>query len=402
LSLAGRRIVLVISGGIAAYKSLDLVRRLRERGALIRPVLTRGGARFVTPLSLSALAGARVHDDLFATTDDSGMAHIQLTRESDLVLVAPASADLLAKMTHGIADDLASALLLASDKPIIVAPAMNVRMWHHPATQANLAVLQARGVRRVGPAAGTLADGEVGEGRLAEIADIVAAVESFFAAPGALAGKHVIVTSGPTREPIDPVRYISNRSSGKQGHAIAGALSLLGARVTLVSGPVALADPAGVDVVHVETAQEMLDACLGALPAEIAVCAAAVADWRVVHPAAAKLKKKAGATPPQLDLAQNPDILATLAAPGNRRPGLVVGFAAETERLIERARAKLAAKGCDLIVANDVNAATGTFGAESNTVHLVTAKGVESWPPLAKSVVAERLARRLAAIVNGE
>jgi phosphopantothenoylcysteine decarboxylase/phosphopantothenate--cysteine ligase len=393
---------LVVSGGIAAYKSLDLVRRLRERGATLSCVLTKGGAQFITPLSLSALAGTAVHDDLFATEADGATTHIQLTRECDLVVVAPASADLLAKMAHGLADDLASALLLASDKPILIAPAMNVRMWNHPATQTNLALLESRGVRRVGPNAGLLGDGESGEGRMAESLEIVAAIETQFGAQGPLAGRHAIVTSGPTQEPIDPVRYISNRSSGKQGHAIAGALSALGARVTLVSGPVALADPAGVTVVHVETARQMLDACLGALPADLAVCAAAVADWRVAHPADSKMKKTKGAPPPPLDLALNPDILATLSAAGNRRPRLVVGFAAETEHVVEGARAKLAAKGCDLVVANDVGAATGTFGGDANTVHLVSASGVESWPPLPKSAVAERLAKHIVGLINGE
>jgi len=402
VTLAGRRILLVVSGGIAAYKSLDLVRRLRERGAVLSCVLTRGGAQFITPLSLSALVGAPVHDDLFATGEGGATAHIQLTRDAQLVVVAPASADLLAKMAHGLADDLASALLLASDKPILAAPAMNFRMWQHPATQANLALLEARGVRRVGPNAGSLGDGEAGEGRMAEPLEIVEAIETFFGAHGPLRDRHAIVTSGPTQEPIDPVRYISNRSSGKQGHAIAGALSALGARVTLVSGPVALADPAGVEVIHVETAQQMLDACLRSLPADIAVCAAAVADWRVTSPTTAKIKKSAGAPPPRLEFEANPDILASLAKAGNRRPRLVVGFAAETERVIEGAQAKLASKGCDLVVANEVGAATGTFGGDANTVHLVSAAGVVSWPPLPKSAVAERLAGRIAELINAE
>ena len=402
MTLAGRRILLIVSGGIAAYKSLDLVRRLRERGASLACVLTRGGAQFITPLSLSALAGAPVHDELFATGEGGATAHIQLTRDCDLVVVAPASADLLAKMAHGLADDLASALLLGSDKPILVAPAMNWRMWQHPATQANLALVEARGVRRVGPNAGSLGDGESGDGRMAEPLEIVAAIETYFAGSGALRGRHAIVTSGPTQEPIDPVRYISNRSSGKQGHAIAGALAAQGARVTLVSGPVALADPPGCQVVRIETAQQMLDACLGALPAEIAVCAAAVADWRVANPAAAKLKKTPGAPPPAIEFAANPDILATLAKAGNRRPRVVVGFAAETEHVVEGARAKLAAKGCDLVVANEVGGDTHTFGGEANTVHLVSAKGVESWPALAKTQVAERLAARIAELINAE
>ncbi len=406
MTLSGRRIVLVVSGGIAAYKSLDLVRRLRERGAILRCVLTQGGSHFITPLSLSALSGDGVLTDLFATTANGATAHIQLTRDSDLVIVAPASADLIGKMAHGLADDLASALLLASDKPIIIAPAMNHRMWQHPATAANIALLESRGVRRVGPNAGSLGDGESGEGRMAEPLEIVAAIEQFFGANGPLAGRHALVTSGPTREPIDPVRYISNHSSGKQGHAIADALHALGARVTLVSGPVSLADPAGVNVVRVESARDMLDACLGALPADVAVCAAAVADWRVAAPATQKMKKAKGAPPPALELTQNPDILATLSQAGNRRPRLVVGFAAETEKVIEGAKAKLASKGCDVIVANDVSASantgTGTFGADSNTVHLVTAKGVESWPALAKSDVATRLAGRIATLLTEE
>jgi phosphopantothenoylcysteine decarboxylase/phosphopantothenate--cysteine ligase len=393
---------LVVSGGIAAYKSLDLVRRLRERGAILRCVLTQGGAHFITPLSLSALSGDDVLTDLFATTANGATAHIQLTRDSDLVVVAPASADLLGKMAHGLADDLASALLLASDKPILVAPAMNHRMWQHPATQANIALLEARGVRRIGPNPGSLGDGETGDGRMAEPLEIVAAVEQFFGANGPLAGKHALVTSGPTREPIDPVRYISNHSSGKQGRAIADALHALGARVTLVSGPVSVADPAGVTIVRVETARDMLDACMGALPADIAVCAAAVADWRMANPADHKLKKTKGAAPPALELTPNPDILATLSQAGNRRPRLVVGFAAETEKVIEGAQAKLASKGCDIVVANDVSAETGAFGGDSNIVHLVSAKGVESWPALTKSAIAARLAGRIAVLLNEE
>lgn len=399
MSLDNRRITLVISGGIAAYRGLELIRRMRERGAAVRCILTRGGAQFVTALSVAALSGNRVHEDLFAPTDDAGMAHIQLSREADLIVVAPASADLLAKMAHGIADDLASATLLASDKPVLVAPAMNVRMWEHPATRANIATLEARGVRRVGPASGKLADGEEGAGRLAEVMDIVAAIEAFFAA-GPLSGRRALVTSGPTQEPIDPVRYISNRSSGKQGHAIAGALAALGAEVTLVSGPVSLPDPIGLRVAHVETARQMLEACEAALPVDIAVCAAAVADWRIAQPAAEKLKKGPGAAPPQLELALNPDILAILAGRRDNRPRLVIGFAAETQHLIEGARAKLAAKGCDMIVANDVSASTETFGGDSNTVHLVTAKEVESWPSLSKTAVAERLAARIAELVG--
>ncbi|OIR09039.1 coenzyme A biosynthesis bifunctional protein CoaBC [mine drainage metagenome] len=400
MSIAGKRVLLIISGGIAAYKSLDLIRRLRERGASVGCVLTRGGAQFVTPLSVSALAGEAVHDDLFALTDDSGMGHIQLSRQADLVVVAPASADLLAKMAAGLADDLASTLLLASDKPVLVAPAMNSQMWRHAATQANLATLRGRGVRQVGPAAGDLACGEVGEGRLAEVPAILSAIETILGAPQPLAGRRALVTSGPTFEPIDPVRYIGNRSSGKQGHAIAAALARLGAEVTLISGPVALADPAGVRTVRVETAREMLAAAKAALPADIAVCAAAVADWQVVNALPQKRKKEAGAPPPVIELAANPDILATLAAPGPLRPALVVGFAAETENLREHAAAKLARKGCDLIVANDVSPASGTFGGDHNSVVLVSATGAEPWPRLDKDEVAARLAAWIAAALT--
>jgi phosphopantothenoylcysteine decarboxylase / phosphopantothenate---cysteine ligase len=403
VSLVERRILLVIAGGIAAYKCLDLVRRLRERGARVRCLLTRAGAQFVTPLSLAALTEEKVYDDLFSLTDDFGMSHIRLSREADLVVVAPATADLMARMAAGMADDLATTALLASDKPILLAPSMNLVMWNHPATQANLATLRARGALQVGPGAGDLACGEVGDGRMAEVVDIVAAVEAFFGAAGPLAGRTALVTSGPTHEPIDPVRFIANRSSGKQGHAIAQALARLGAEVTLISGPVTLADPPGMRVVKVETAEQMLAAALAALPADVAVCAAAVADWRVTNATTEKRKKAAGAPPPTLTLEANPDILATLAAAGARRPGLVVGFAAETERLIEHAREKLARKGCDFILANDVSAGSGTFGGDTNTVHLVSPEGVESWPPLSKADVATRLAdtlaRRIAAAV---
>lgn len=397
MSIAGRRILLVIAGGIAAYKCLDLIRRLRERGVLVRCVLTKGGAQFVTPLALAALSEQPVFEDLFSLTDDFGMSHIKASRESDLLVVAPATANLIAKMAHGLADDLASTLLLASDKPILVAPSMNVMMWAHPATQANLAILASRAVQQVGPGTGDLACGEEGDGRLAEVPRIIEAIEAALGEAGPLAGRHALVTSGPTHEPIDPVRFIANRSSGKQGHAIAAALRRLGARVTLVSGPVALPDPAGVTVVKVETAEQMLAAAQAALPADLAVCAAAVADWRVADPAAEKTKKAAGAAPPVLALALNPDILATLATPGPRRPALVVGFAAETEHLIAHAQAKLARKGCDLILANDVSAAAGTFGGDLNQVHLISAAGVESWPALSKTAVAERLAALLSA-----
>ncbi len=395
--LDGRRILLIVAGGIAAYKCLELIRRLRERGARVRCVLTRGGSRFVTPLSLAALSEDKVYEDLFSLTDESEMGHIRLSREADLVVVAPASADILARMAAGLADDLATAVLLATDKPVMVVPAMNVRMWRHAATQANLATLAERGVLCVGPEEGDMACGEYGPGRMAEPETILSAIEAALAPETRpLEGRRALVTSGPTREPIDPVRYIANRSSGKQGHAIAAALAGLGAETTLVNGQVALPDPAGVEVVRVETACEMLAACERALPVDVAVCAAAVADWRVKRAAAAKLKKKNGDDPPRLELTENPDILKTLAGAGNRRPALVVGFAAETERVVANARAKRRAKGCDWVLANDVSPGTGTFGGDANTIHLVDADGVESWPTLTKRQVAERLARRIA------
>ena len=410
-TLAGRRILLVISGGIAAYKSLDLIRRLRERGAAVRCIMTAAAQQFVTPLAASALAHERVYTDLWSLTDESEMGHLRLAQEADLVVVAPASADLLARMTAGLADDLAATALLATDRPILVAPAMNVRMWRNAATRENLEKLAARGVHRVGPNAGELAEGETGMGRMAEPLEIVAAIERLLLGsaggaeagpPPLLAGRRAIVTSGPTHEPIDPVRYIANRSSGKQGHAIAAALARLGADVVLVSGPTREPDPAGggVAVVRVTTAREMLAACEAALPADIAVCAAAVADWRVADEAPQKLKKeKGGGGPPMLRLVENPDILATLsAATGTRRPPLVVGFAAETENVVPNAQAKRLRKGCDWIVANDVAPATGTFGGDANTVHLVTGDGaVEDWPTLSKAEVADRLAARIAA-----
>ncbi len=387
------RVLLVIAGGIAAYKSLDLIRRLRERGASVRVVMTAAAKQFVTPLAAAALSGEPVHDDLFSLTDESEMGHLRLAQEADIVVVAPATADLLAKMAAGLADDLASTALLATDRPVLVAPAMNTRMWAHAATQDNLARLVARGVRRVGPGTGMLAEGESGVGRMAEPLEIVAAIEEILGANGALAGRRALVTSGPTHEPIDPVRYIANRSSGKQGHAIATALARHGAATVLVSGPTSEPDPPGVRVVRVGTAREMLAACEAALPADIAVCAAAVADWRAEE-APQKLKKKGA--PPPLRLVENPDILAHLSTAGNRRPRLVVGFAAETENLIANAEAKRARKGCDWILANDVSAASGTFGGDANTIHLVSAAGVEHWPPASKREVAERLCQRIA------
>ena len=402
-NLTGKRILLIVAGGIAAYKTPDLVRRLRERGAAVRCVLTEGGRHFVTPLALQAVSEDRVYTDLWSLTDESEMGHIQLSRSADLLLVAPASADLLAKMAHGLADDLASTVLLATDKPVAVAPAMNVRMWEHAATRANIATLKSRGIAIIGPDDGAMACGEFGPGRMIEPLDIIRAVGLLLgAAPaggtGPLAGRHALVTSGPTHEAIDPVRYIANRSSGKQGHAIAAALAALGARVTLVSGPTQEPDPAGVTVVRVESARDMLTACEAALPAEIAVCAAAVADWRVKKAGTQKIKKGGGA-PAALELVENPDILATLSKPGRRRPGLVVGFAAETERVLTHAKAKLAKKGCDWIVANDVSPARGTFGGDSNEVHLLR-RGVrqtETWPELAKAEVGRRLADAIAA-----
>jgi phosphopantothenoylcysteine decarboxylase/phosphopantothenate--cysteine ligase len=401
LTLRDRRILLVIAGGIAAYKSLDLIRRLRERGARVRCILTQAATEFVTPLAVSALTEDKVYGALFSLTDESEMGHIRLSRDADLLVVAPATANILARMAAGLADDLATTALLATDKPVLVAPAMNVRMWDHPATRDNLALLQRRGVRLVGPNQGEMACGEYGFGRMAEPLEIVAAVETYFAefdrfgTGGALAGRHVIVTSGPTHEPIDPVRYIANRSSGKQGHAIAAALRQAGARVTLVTGPTHEPAPHGVTVVPIETADEMLAACRAALPADAAVCAAAVADWRVATPSGHKIKKGAGG-PPALALAENPDILATLSAPGPDRPALVVGFAAETETVIAHAQAKRARKGCDWILANDVSPGTQAFGGDSNILHLITADSTETWPRLSKADIGTRLAGAIA------
>jgi len=405
----GKRILLVVSGGIAAYKTPELVRRLKEKGARVRCVLTAGGAEFVTPLALAAVSEDKVYDALFSLTDESEMGHIRLSREADVVLVAPATANILAKMAAGLADDLATTALLATDKPILAAPAMNVRMWEHPATQRNLKTLAERGVGFIGPEQGDMACGEWGMGRMSEPDAIVAAVDEFFRQGGAarpltaasgrslpLSGTKALVTSGPTLEAIDPVRYIANRSSGKQGHAIAQALTRLGSQTTLVSGPTQQPDPPGVRVVRVESARDMLKACAQALPVDVAVCAAAVADWRAETVAGEKIKKGAAAKPPQLKLVENPDVLATLSASGNLRPRLVIGFAAETENVIEAAKAKRKAKGCDWMVANDVSPATGILAGDFNTVHLISADGVEDWPRLAKTAVAERLAARVA------
>ena len=394
--LNGRRILLIISGGIAAYKSLELIRRLRDRGAAVRAVMTAAAAHFVTPLSVAALCEDKVYTDLWSLTDESEMGHIRLSREADLVVVAPASADLIARMAAGLADDLATTVLLASDKPVLIAPTMNLMMWSHPATQANLATLAARGIVRVGPGSGELACGEVGSGRMAEPLEIAAAIEKMLQSRDPrLAGRRALVTSGPTREPIDPVRYISNHSSGKQGHAIAAALARLGAETVLVSGPTQEPAPPGVEIVQVETAVEMLAACETALPADVAVMAAAVADWRVESVAEHKLKKD-GAGPPALRLAENPDILASIARRSNDRPQLVIGFAAETDDIVANARAKRVRKGCDWILANDVSPGSGTFGGDRNTIHLVDTDRVEDWPVMTKIEVADRLAARIA------
>jgi phosphopantothenoylcysteine decarboxylase/phosphopantothenate--cysteine ligase len=391
--LSGKRILLIISGGIAAYKSLELIRRLQDRGASVRCVMTAAAQEFITPLSAAALSGDKVYTELFSLTDESEMGHIRLSREADLLVAAPATADLMARMAAGLAGDLATTVLLASDKPILLAPAMNLQMWANKATRANAATLRGRGIRMVGPDAGDLACGEVGAGRMAEVPDIIAAIETLLG-PGRLAGLRALVTSGPTYEPIDPVRFIGNRSSGRQGQALAAALARHGAETVLVSGPTHEPDPAGVALVRVETAQEMLAACEAALPVDAAICAAAVADWRVQSPANAKIKKEGGLS--TLRLAQNPDILASLASSGPRRPRLVVGFAAETENLVANARDKLARKGCDWLLANDVSPERGVFGGTRNTIHLVTKSGVEDWPTLEKSEVAERLASRIA------
>ena len=395
--LAGKRVLLIVAGGIAAFKAHELIRLLRGQSCGVTCVLTEGGRHFVTPLSLQALSETKVYTDLFSLTDESEMGHIQLSRSADLLVVVPASADLLARMAAGMANDLAATVLLATDKPVLVAPAMNVRMWQHAATQANMALLRSRGVHVVGPDDGAMACHEYGPGRMSEPSAILAAISALLSPDRPLAGRHAIVTSGPTHEPIDPVRYIANRSSGKQGHAIAAALAALGARVTLISGPVSVPDPAGVDIRRVETAKQMLDAAMAALPADIAVCAAAVADWRVANASDGKIKKRVGEAAPALELVPNPDILAALSAPGPSRPRLVVGFAAETDDLLANAAAKLKRKGCDWVVANDVSPATGIMGGEENVIHLITSAGVENWPRLSKQRVAEQIAGRLAA-----
>ena len=392
--LANKHILLIIGGGIAAFKSLDLIRRLRERGASVTPVLTQSGSEFVTPLSVSALAGHKVFQQLFDLNDESEMGHIELSRAADLVVVAPGTADLMAKMAAGLANDLASTLLLATDKRVLVAPSMNVRMWQHPATQRNLTTLKNDGILYVGPNEGDMACGEFGPGRMAEPLEIVDAIDAALA-DGPLKGKHVLVTSGPTHEPIDPVRYIANRSSGAQGTAIANALRALGAQVTFVTGPAETPAPMDVTVVPVQTAAEMAQAVADALPADAAVFAAAVADWRVANAGPSKIKKD-GKGLPKLDFAENPDILATVAQMNDGRPKLVVGFAAETDDVIANATAKRDRKGCDWIVANDVSPATGIMGGSENDVTLISKAGSEDWPRMGKAQVAARLAEKIA------
>ncbi|MDQ2067351.1 bifunctional phosphopantothenoylcysteine decarboxylase/phosphopantothenate--cysteine ligase CoaBC [Xinfangfangia sp. CPCC 101601] len=397
--LAGKRVLLIIGGGIAAYKSLDLIRRLRERGVKVRAVMTAGAQEFITPLAVGALTADHVFTDLFDRQDEQDVGHIRLARDTDLVLIAPATADRMAQMAQGLAGDLAGAVLLATKAPVLLAPAMNPAMWAHAATRRNHATLQGDGLHFIGPNRGEMAErGEAGEGRMAEPLEIVAAVEALFSA-GPLQGKHVLVTSGPTHEPIDPVRYIANRSSGAQGTAVAAALRDLGARVSFVTGPATVPPPSGVTVIRVETAREMLAAVEAALPADAAVMAAAVADWRVENAGAQKMKKDGSGRAPALNFAENPDILATVSKSANR-PQLVVGFAAETETVVEHATAKRLRKGCDWIVANDVSPATGIMGGSENAVTLISETGAEAWPRMGKDEVARRLAARIAEVLS--
>jgi phosphopantothenoylcysteine decarboxylase/phosphopantothenate--cysteine ligase len=400
--LNGKRILLIIGGGVAAYKALDLSRRLMEQGASVKGILTAGGQEFITPLSVASLTGEECYTDLFSLKDEAEMGHIRLSREADLVVIAPATADLMAKMAAGLANDLASTVLLATDKPVMVAPAMNAQMWDHPSTRRNVETLKRDGIMFVDPGEGMLACGEIGAGRLAEVPDIVEAVTEYFSGNTMpLAGRHVVVTAGPTHEPIDPVRYIANRSSGKQGFAIAGALASLGAKVTLVAGPTNEETPAGVNRVDVETAQEMHDAVDDALPADVAVCVAAVADWRVENEGAQKLKKTKDGLP-DLDFTENPDILKGLSNRTENRPQLVVGFAAETEKVVEYASAKRKRKGCDLIVANDVSVGTGIMGGTDNQVHIISEDGDEAWPMLSKTEVAAKLALKISDLLESK
>ncbi|MFD2205078.1 bifunctional phosphopantothenoylcysteine decarboxylase/phosphopantothenate--cysteine ligase CoaBC [Kiloniella antarctica] len=390
--ISGKRILLVVTGGIAAYKSLELIRRLRDSGAFVRAILTKSGTEFVTPLSVSALTGEKTFIDLFSLTDETEIGHIQLSRQSDLIVIVPASADFMAKMAHGRADDLASTVMLATDKDILLAPAMNVRMWDHPATQENLATLRKRGIQVIGPNDGAMACGEFGPGRMSEPSEILAAIESYFAPKTTpLAGHSALVTAGPTHEALDPVRYIANHSSGKQGYAIARALKTLGANVTLVSGPTHLPPPDGITYIPITSAREMLKACENALPVDIAICTAAVADWRVTEQSNQKIKKISGDDAPTLSFIQNPDILATLSKQGPKRPGLVIGFAAETENVESNAKSKRQRKGCDWILANDVSPETGTFGGDDNTLFLIDETGTDCWEKMSKEASAAKL-----------
>ncbi len=393
-----KSILLIIGGGIAAYKSLELIRLLKARQIGVRVIMTKAAHEFVTPLSVASLSGEKIYDDLFSLTDETEMGHIELSRSANLVVVAPATADLMAKMAQGLAGDLATTTLLATDKPVLIAPAMNVRMWDHAATTRNLATLKADGIHLVGPNEGDMACGEFGFGRMAEPLEIVAAIASLLDPAQPLKGKRVLVTAGPTREPLDPVRYISNHSSGKQGYALAQAAQALGADVTLVSGPVSLKAPAGVKVVKVETADQMLAACTAVQNVDLAIYAAAVADWKIEKPAPQKMKKDMKATPPVISFVANPDILKTLGQAKTDRAKFIVGFAAETENVIQNAQDKLIRKGCDMIVANDVT--TGVFGTDKNTVHIITAKKVESWPELSKNEVATRVVELCAKLLT--
>ncbi len=402
VSLQDKRVLLIIGGGIAAYKSLELIRRLREQGAGVRVILTKAGGEFVTALSAASLSGDKVYQDLFSLTDESEMGHIELSRSADMIVVAPATADLMAKLANGQANDLASTALLATDKPVLMAPAMNVRMWSHAATQANFATLKSRGIYFVGPNEGEMACGEFGPGRMAEPMEILSAAKALLrdGAKGMLDGFKALVTAGPTYEPIDPVRFLANRSSGKQGYAIAEALSDAGAQTILVSGPAELAAPPRVKLIKVETAREMMAACEAALPVDVAVCTAAVADWRPDPAANAKMKKRDDGSVPSLKLVENPDILSALAHHQSKRPSLVIGFAAETDDIKANAAAKRLRKGCDWILANDVGAGSSVMGGDHNRIHLLTANGEESWPELSKAEVARRLAKRIAAALG--
>jgi phosphopantothenoylcysteine decarboxylase/phosphopantothenate--cysteine ligase len=408
---SAKRVLLIIGGGIAAYKCLELIRRLKERGHSVRAVMTKAAHHFVTPLSVGALTNERVLTDLFDLDEEREIGHIRLARDNDLVVVAPATADLIARMAGGHADDLATAVLLATDKPVLVAPAMNPAMWFNPATRRNVAQLKADGIRFIGPAIGEMAErGEAGPGRLVEVPDLLAAIEGVLEGDlafepqknGALAGRHVVVTSGPTHEPIDPIRYLANRSSGKQGFELAAAAADLGARVTLITGPVSLAEPKGVEIIRIKTAAEMLEAVQAALPADIAIFAAAVADWRVETPQMEKIKKSETKSAPTLTLTENADILKTIARPGAGRPRLVIGFAAETQDVLAHAKKKLKSKHADWIIANDVSSSSGVMGGENNTVHVITASGVESWPQMSKAKVARKIVERAAEQLNAK